>query len=74
MSFGLRNQRGSCWVNATLQAIFRIPDVQTRYTAEAALETSPVDVSLQEIWSSRGEEGLKPSIIFWSALAAGEEG
>jgi hypothetical protein len=58
-SFGLRNQRGSCWVNATLQAVFRIPDVQTRYTAEAALDTSPLDTSLQEIWCSKGDEGLK---------------
>ena len=57
--FGLRNQRGSCWVNATLQAVFRIPDVQTRYIAHAALDTSPIDTSLQEIWSSKGEEGLK---------------
>jgi ubiquitin C-terminal hydrolase len=74
MSFGLRNQRGSCWVNATLQAIFRIPDVQTRYTAEAALEASPVDVSLQEIWSSRGEEGLKSfyDCVRTAVMPAGE--
>jgi len=58
-SFGLPNQRGSCWVNATLQAIFRIPDVQTRYIAQAALESSPVDSTLQKIWTTKGEEGLK---------------
>jgi uncharacterized UBP type Zn finger protein len=31
--FGLKNTRGSCWVNATLQALFRIPQVQKRYDA-----------------------------------------
>jgi ubiquitin C-terminal hydrolase len=73
-SFGLRNQRGSCWVNATLQALFRIPDVQTRYSSEAALDSSPVDVCLQEIWSSKGEEGLKSfyECVKTAVMPAGE--
>ena len=58
-SFGLRNQRGSCWVNATLQAVFRLPEVQQRYIDEKADENNPVDLCLQEIWCSRGDEGLK---------------
>jgi len=72
-SFGLRNQRGSCWVNATLQAIFRIPDVQTRYIAEAALDT-PIDKSLQEIWCSKGDEGLKAfyDCVRTAVMPAGE--
>ena len=74
-SFGLRNQRGSCWVNATLQAIFRIPDVQTRYIADAALDTSPIDVSLQEIWASKGDEGLKAfyECVRTAVMPAGED-
>ena len=73
-SFGLRNQRGSCWVNATIQAVFRIPDVQTRYTAEAALDTSPVDKALQEIWCSKGDEGLKSlyDCVRTAVMPAGE--
>ena len=58
-TFGLRNQRGSCWVNATLQAIFRLPEVQDRYENDKADENNPVDLCLQEIWCSRGDEGLK---------------
>jgi ubiquitin C-terminal hydrolase len=58
-TFGLRNQRGSCWVNATLQALFRLPEVQDRYENDNADENNPVDLSLQEIWCSRGDEGLK---------------
>ena len=41
-SFGLRNQRGSCWVNAALQAIFRIPDVQKRFSEGNHDTTYPV--------------------------------
>lgn len=73
-SFGLRNQRGSCWVNATLQALFRIPDVQTRYQTDGALDTSPIDVSLQEIWSTKGDEGLKSfyECVKTAVMPAGE--
>jgi len=58
--FGLRNIRGSCWINAALQSVFRIPDLQTRFAANDEDEQNPVEVCLAEIWSSRGDEGLKP--------------
>jgi len=56
--FGLRNTRGSCWVNAALQGVFRIPDLQSRYSNDDADDKNPVETALQEIWSSKGDEGL----------------
>jgi len=58
-TFGLRNQRGSCWVNATLQAIFRIPEIQQRLEQEEHDPKNAVETCIQEIWSSSGDEGLK---------------
>ena len=58
-TFGLRNQRGSCWINAALQSVFRIPDIQERYEESECDTQNPVEVCLEEIWGSRGEEGLK---------------
>ena len=57
--FGLHNFRGSCWVNACLQGIFRIPDVQHRYSNNLADTENPIDTALQLIWKSNGKEGLK---------------
>jgi len=58
--FGLRNQKGSCWVNATLQSIFRIPEFQEKYTGDNEYTTiNPVEQSLEEIWVTKGEEGLR---------------
>jgi uncharacterized UBP type Zn finger protein len=57
--FGLHNFRGSCWVNAGLQGIFRIPEVQSRYNSNKADPENPVDMALQKIWTSDGKEGLK---------------
>ncbi len=54
--FGLRNFRGSCWVNACLQSIFRIPDTQKRYESEQENET---DAALRKIWFTKGESGLE---------------
>ena len=73
-SFGLRNQRGSCWVNATLQSIFRIPDVQVRFHDEAYDKTNPVEVALHKIWSSGGEDGLKDfyACVNTTLMPAGE--
>ena len=73
-AFGLRNQRGSCWVNATLQAIFRLPEVQTRYTNKKADSGNTVDLCLQEIWISKGEDGLKDlyECIKTAVMPAGE--
>lgn len=59
MAFGLRNQRGSCWINAMLQGIFRIPELQKRFGDDEADSDNPVEMCLQEIWASRGDEGLR---------------
>lgn len=55
--FGLQNINGSCWVNATLQAIFRLPDVQARYTAGTF--ENKLDETLCKIWKSNGKNGLE---------------
>ena len=60
--FGFPNVRGSCWVNTCLQCIFRIPELQKRYTDEHADTTNPIDMSLQTIWRSKGKDGL--SVFF----------
>jgi ubiquitin C-terminal hydrolase len=57
--FGLNNFSGSCWVNACLQGIFRLPEVIDRYTRESHDRDNVVDVSLNKIWNSQGKEGLK---------------
>jgi uncharacterized UBP type Zn finger protein len=57
--FGLRNFSGSCWVNACLQSVLRIPEVQQRYTDKTHDPENAVDQALYEIWSSKGD-GLKP--------------
>jgi ubiquitin C-terminal hydrolase len=59
--FGLRNYSGSCWVNAALQAFFRIPEVQARYDGDGdgVDSTNAIDVCLHKIWSSKGQIGLK---------------
>ena len=57
--FGLRNFSGSCWVNACLQSLFRIPELQERYTEQKHDKENPVEVSLHKIWSTNGQEGLK---------------
>ena len=53
--FGLRNFSGSCWVNACLQSVFRIPDVQKRYTEGTHDTSNPVDVALHRIWTTNGD-------------------
>jgi ubiquitin C-terminal hydrolase len=57
--FGLTNFSGSCWVNACLQGIFRLPEVIDRYTKETYDKENMVDVSLNKIWNSKGKGGLK---------------
>lgn len=57
--FGLHNHRGSCWVNAAIQAIFRIPAVQERYSSNIFEKGNIVDECLLKIWSSKGEHGLR---------------
>jgi len=57
--FGLHNFRGSCWVNACLQCLFRIPEVQSRYNKDEHDPENKIDVCLSTIWKSKGQEGLK---------------
>jgi uncharacterized UBP type Zn finger protein len=57
--FGLRNFKGSCWVNTALQALYRIPEVQQRYDALDFEGENPIDECLCKIWKSKGEDGLK---------------
>lgn len=57
--FGLRNKSGSCWINAALQAIFRIPDLQKRFKEGEEDDKNTVETCLAEIWASKGDEGLR---------------
>jgi ubiquitin C-terminal hydrolase len=57
--FGLRNINGSCWINAALQAVFRIPDLQQRFNENEEDTTNPIEACLSEVWGSKGEDGLK---------------
>jgi uncharacterized UBP type Zn finger protein len=57
--FGLENFRGSCWVNTCLQSIFRIPEVQHRYTSGTFEKGNLVDECLCKIWVTKGQDGLK---------------
>lgn len=57
--FGLQNYRGSCWVNAALQALFRLPDVQERYAGREHIEKGTMDYWLSTIWKSKGSVGLR---------------
>ena len=57
--FGLRNKNGSCWINAALQAVFRIPDLQERFNEGDEDSNNTVETCLAEIWGSKGDEGLK---------------
>jgi ubiquitin C-terminal hydrolase len=59
MGFGLANHGGSCWVNATLQAIFRIPQAQERYDNVNSDVSNPIDMALQKIWATHGSGGLQ---------------
>jgi len=61
--FGLHNFSGSCWVNACLQAIFRIPEVKARYNSDAFDAENPTDVSLSTIWNTKGKNGLKDFFV-----------
>jgi ubiquitin C-terminal hydrolase len=57
--FGLRNQRGSCWINAALQGVFRIPDLQNRVKNQEEDDRNPVEMTVCEIYATKGEEGLR---------------
>jgi ubiquitin C-terminal hydrolase len=58
--FGLRNYGGSCWLNACLQTVLRIPEIKERYsTIDPEMTINSVDKSLSRIWKTSGQEGLK---------------
>lgn len=57
--FGLQNFRGSCWVNACLQAIYRFPEVQNRYSSGTYDHSNKIDECLFKIFKSNGKDGLK---------------
>ena len=61
-------------MNAALQAIYRIPDVQKRFTESKHDTTNPVEVCLYTIWESGGERGLKDlySVVNTTLMPAGE--
>ena len=71
--FGLQNFSGSCWVNACLQSIFRIPEVQERYTELKSDPSNPIDTALQTIWTSKGD-GLQKlfDVIRTDMMPAGQ--
>jgi hypothetical protein len=46
-------------VNAALQSIYRIPDLQARFEKEESDSSNVVETCLNEIWASSGEEGLR---------------
>jgi len=73
--FGLRNQRGSCWINAALQGVFRIPDLQHRFREGDEDSHNTVEVCLSEVFGSKGEEGLKElyQCVKTSTMPAGED-
>lgn len=73
--FGLRNQRGSCWINAALQGVFRIPELQKRFADNEEDTSNAVEVCLSEIYGSRGEEGLRDfyDCVKTKTMPAGED-
>jgi len=57
--FGLNNYSGSCWVNTCIQAVFRIPEVSSRYSEGTYDKDNVIDTCLHQIWKTKGENGLK---------------
>lgn len=57
--FGLKNFKGSCWVNACLQAYYRVPEVQQRYMSNKFEKANIIDECLYKIYKSKGQDGLK---------------
>lgn len=73
--FGLRNSRGSCWVNTCLQAVFRIPEVQERYASKIFEKNNVIDECLCRIWNTKGGDGLKDFFesVKTSTMPAGDD-
>lgn len=72
--FGLHNYRGSCWVNACLQAFFRLPEIQQRYDSETVQYINDIDRCLHTIYKTKGDEGLKEffTAVKTATMPAGE--
>lgn len=72
--FGLRNKNGSCWINAALQAVFRIPDLQRRFSENEEDSSNSLERTLAELWGSKGEEGLNDfySLVRTTHMPAGQ--
>jgi hypothetical protein len=72
--FGLQNFRGSCWVNACLQGIFRIPEVQKRYDEGTFEKDNLIDEYMCKIWKTSGQEGLRDlfKMVKTTHMPAGE--
>ena len=51
--------RGSCWVNACLQAVFSIPEVAARYGANTFEPGNTIDECLSLIWNTQAADGLQ---------------
>lgn len=73
--FGLKNYHGSCWVNACVQAVFRIPEVQERYNSKIFESGNSIDECLCRIWNTEGEKGLKDffDAVKTAAMPAGDD-
>lgn len=71
--FGLTNTRGSCWVNATLQALFRIPELQDRF--QNLKSETPLEQALERVYVSQGARGLPEfyEAVRTEDLPAGED-
>jgi ubiquitin C-terminal hydrolase len=72
--FGLRNKNGSCWINAALQGIFRIPELQKRFSENQEDVNNKVEMGLAEIYGSSGDEGLRDfyECVKTATMPAGE--
>jgi ubiquitin C-terminal hydrolase len=57
--FGLQNFKGSCWVNAALQAVFATPNMKVQYTVSPPEADNIVDICLESVWKNKGSAGLR---------------
>lgn len=55
--FGLHNYSGSCWVNACLQGLFRIPELQKVFSSDNE-SSNKIENALKKVYNSKGQEGL----------------
>lgn len=73
--FGLKNFRGSCWVNSALQCLFSCPAIEQRYeNVENVDKENPYDICIESIYRNKGESGLQEffQCVKTSYLPAGE--